>query len=103
MYTAVLTDATHGESSTRQICILAGILDNTFQRGYTNIFETWIKIGDEVGLGEWTAWAQEENARLKANPEMMLQSVNTMDKCYEEASKKTTSREVHCVRQEGGR
>jgi hypothetical protein len=88
MYTAVLTDETHGEDSTRQICILAGILDNTFQRGYTNIFETWIKIGDKPALDEWTAWAQEESARLKSNRETMTQNVNTMDLCYEAASKK---------------
>jgi hypothetical protein len=63
IYTHVLTHPDHGEEATKQICTLAGILDATFKQGYKNIFQTWIQIGDEDALDEWSKWQMMKGAK----------------------------------------
>jgi len=82
IYVAVLKDETHGENATQQVCKLAGILDATFKRGYFNIFEYWIKRGDQKAYGEWTAWANKQIDHLQQMDEKMCQDVTGLAFCY---------------------
>jgi FtsZ-binding cell division protein ZapB len=84
MYRSVLLDEAHGDEAKRQICTLTGILDDTFRRGYANIYETWIKVGDKEALGRWTTWANKQMSSFESE-EKISQSSTHMASCYKDA------------------
>jgi hypothetical protein len=92
MYVQVFKDEEHGEEAKMQLCTLASILDATFKRGYANIFESWIKIGDEKALSMWTAWANGKKDDFKGN-EKMTQDATNIAKCYLSAYEEDLARE----------
>ena len=64
------------------------------KQGYANIFETWIKVGDKDALDKWSAWANEENSRLKSKIlGGICQAVNGMVPCYQQACNEELQRE----------
>ena len=75
----------HGDEAIKQVCTLAGILDATFKKGYDNIFETWIEVGDAKALSAWTDWANRKKDALSQNEETMIQAVNDIGSCYKDA------------------
>ena len=107
IYVKVLKDETHGDKATQQICTLAGILDATFKRGYFNIFETWIKVGDQKAYGEWTVWATKQKDHFQTM-EKMCQNVTDMASCYVQASDNELQQEYdaffeHVAKMTGGK
>jgi hypothetical protein len=85
IYEHVLKDESHGEAVRQQLCTLAGTLDGTFKRGYANIFETWIEVGDKTGLNGWTELANKVINRLKGHKQKMVADVTDMGKLYKDA------------------
>jgi hypothetical protein len=80
-YDSVLTHETHGVEATAQLCTLVGVLESLLERGYAQVFETWVVLGDKYDLDKWSAWAEETRSYFK-DEDKVCQIVTEMGMCY---------------------